>query len=158
MVQLVPMTEAEFAVFAERTIAEYAQDKARLGDWHPDEALAKSQADFAHYVPNGLQTPNAHFFIIRDEMTSESVGELWITVNREGYQPSAFILEIAIYPACRRRGYATQTFATLETLLKGMGIHKLGLHVFAHNPGAKELYEKVGFHVTGYQMVKRLDT
>lgn len=37
-----------------------------------------------------------------------------------------------------------------------MGLQALYLHVFAHNPNAKALYDRLGYQVTSYRMSKPL--
>jgi ribosomal protein S18 acetylase RimI-like enzyme len=45
----------------------------------------------------------------------------------------------------------------LEALATDLGLRYLGLHVFAHNPGARQLYEKLGYTVRSLNMIKNLD-
>jgi RimJ/RimL family protein N-acetyltransferase len=44
----------------------------------------------------------------------------------------------------------------LESIVGALGLGRIGLHVFRHNPGAQALYEKLGYEVTGTNMQKRL--
>jgi len=39
MVQLVPMTEAEFQIYLQRAIKEYADEKVKAGNWQASEAM-----------------------------------------------------------------------------------------------------------------------
>ncbi|MDC9623934.1 hypothetical protein PSI22_20415, partial [Xenorhabdus sp. XENO-7] len=43
-----------------------------------------------------------------------------------------------------------------ESNLMSMGITEVGLRVAPNNPIAKALYEKSGFHITGFNMSKTL--
>ncbi len=43
-----------------------------------------------------------------------------------------------------------------EHQVKDLGIDKIALRVFAHNRGARALYEKTGFAITGIYMTKKL--
>jgi hypothetical protein len=45
----------------------------------------------------------------------------------------------------------------LEAIAREMGLQQMGLHVFAHNPGASALYESLGYVVTSLNMLKPLD-
>ena len=38
------------------------------------------------------------------------------------------------------------------------GLETLALHVFGHNPGARALYEKLGYEITNINMAKHLRT
>lgn len=42
-------------------------------------------------------------------------------------------------------------------LATDLGLRYLGLHVFAHNRGALQLYEKLGYTVRSLNMLKTLD-
>ncbi len=44
----------------------------------------------------------------------------------------------------------------LEDKAMELGLASLALHVFAHNPAAISLYEKLGYQVKGYNMTKAL--
>ena len=56
----------------------------------------------------------------------------------------------------QRRGYATEAFAALEGEARSRGLAGIGLHVFGHNPGARALYEKLGYEATNINMFKRV--
>jgi len=45
----------------------------------------------------------------------------------------------------------------LETLVRGMGMSAISLHVFGHNTAARALYGKLGFETTNVLMTKRIE-
>jgi len=156
MIELVPMTEAEFRAYLERTIPEYAAEHVRAGNWHPAEALEKARESFDRYLPNGLASEKQHLYTLREAGTGAAAGMLWFSVNDQRVRPMAFILDIVILPEFRRRGYATQALGLLEEKVGALGIDYIGLHVFAHNAAARDLYAKVGYEETDIHMAKTL--
>lgn len=52
--------------------------------------------------------------------------------------------------------YGKQAMLALEVVAESLGVETIGLHVFAHNPVAMNLYRKLGYEVTSQNMVKYL--
>jgi len=156
MIQLVPMTEKEFKVFLERSIAEYAQDKVRAGVWSQAEALTRSRREYRTQLRDGLKSKYHHLYTIREAERGEAVGVLWFRANLDSATPSGFIFDIEIHEPYRRKGYGRKAMQALEEMAREMGLRQLELHVFAFNEGARSLYESLGYAVTGLNMSKRL--
>jgi len=157
MITLVPMKEADFAWYHEHLAVAYAQDQVESGEWDQASALQHAKDSIARLLPNGLATPDNRLYLLLAGGNPDPVGQLWVTLHPGAY-PSAFILDIEIYAPYQRKGYAKQALQALEALVRPLGIFKIGLHVHASNPGAKALYEKMGYGVTGFDMIKRLDS
>jgi ribosomal protein S18 acetylase RimI-like enzyme len=155
MVNLTPMTEAEFQAFLQPAIEEYGQENVKSGHWRAEEATEKSAQEFRQLLPDGLATPDHHLFSVKDEH-GESVGVLWFAVTERGGKRGAFIYDVRIYEQFQRRGYATQAFYALEALARDMGLAAISLHVFGHNTGARALYEKLGFVAKSVFMSKMI--
>lgn len=72
-----------------------------------------------------------------------------------GYVGSQTVLEetdmmnIAVHPAYRKQGIATELIEALIQVLKERGSHSLMLEVRESNNPAKELYLKMGFELVG---------
>jgi ribosomal protein S18 acetylase RimI-like enzyme len=156
MVRLEPMTETEFQAFLEPAIAEYAAEHVKGGRWSQEEALEESRKEYMQLLPDGVHTPKQHLFSIRDDIGTK-VGMLWFAERERGADRSAFVYDVRIDEAFQRRGYATQAFQALETLVRGMGITAISLHVFGHNTAARALYEKLGFEATNVLMTKHIE-
>ncbi len=156
MVRLEPMTEAEFAAFEEHDILEYAEAEVRSGFWSEADALQKAREAHRRLLPDGLATKDQYLYTIRETRHNAAVGLLWMMVQTESAQPSGFIYDIEIDPAHRRKGYAREAMRELEALTRKMGLHQLGLHVFAYNTGARALYESLGYRVASVNMLKDL--
>ena len=156
-IQLVPLTEDDFTWYRENLAVAYAQEQVASGKWDQSTALQQAKDNIAHSLPDGLATQDNFLYLVMAEGNPDAVGQLWVNI-RPGIDPSAFIMDIEIYTPYQRKGYAQQTLLALEAMLKTMGIFKIGLNVHVMNHGAKALYEKIGFFITGYSMLKRLES
>lgn len=154
MIRLDPMSAAEFAEFIGRTIPGYAESTVRAGRYRPEEALARSRADFDRLLPQGLETPGQTLRVLRDPTTRERVGELWFGREESGAKPQLFVYWIGIDEKFRRKHYASEAFAELEHEARRQGLDRIGLHVFGENRGARALYLRLGFVETNVVMHK----
>lgn len=145
-----------FDAYREAAIVGYAEDNIASGRWPLEDAVERSRANFASLLPQGLSTPDNYLFEIKASDTGPTVGALWFAVEERHGVRSAFVYDVEISAAWRRQGHATRAFAALESRVTALGLSSIGLHVFGHNPGAQALYAKLGYGVTGINMVKRL--
>ena len=154
-VVLVDLTEAECDEFIREDIAGYAEQLA-AGEAMPlaaaterahDELLPRLRKEHASAVANG----HRRFTAVGADGTS--VGWLWVTPPEPGMPTeSAFLYQILVKPASRRRGYGQGMLAALEDALAADGIVELRLNVFDTNERAKALYSRAG-----YDLVRALD-
>lgn len=151
---LVPMAQAEFLAFVEETVPAYAADKVACGQWREAEALALSRKEFAELLPQGLATPGHHLYTLHDAASGDAVGRLWIAEQQRAGSLVAYVYDIAIAPAHRRKGHATRAFEALEAETRALGLEGIALHVFGHNRDAQALYEKLGYRPTNIHMFK----
>lgn len=156
MVRLEPMSNDDFRRSIERSIPRYADELVTRGRASPASALARSRSDFAELLPQGLATPGYQFRHVVDEPTGERVGETWYTVRSRGPVVDFWVDWIWIEPPHRRRGLATATLRRLEEEAVRLGAVEVGLNVFADNPGAMRLYEKLGYAPMSFHLLKRL--
>ena len=56
MVKLIPMQEADFDAYVERSIRDYAEEHVKNGSWPPDQALELSRREFRALLPDGLKS------------------------------------------------------------------------------------------------------
>ncbi len=158
MVQLVPMTRAEFKAFLDHDIRTYAEENVWSGFWDQAGALEKSRWEHKRLLPDGLATKDHFLYTIRNE-EGGAVGAIWMKVDLSSQKkPSGFIYDLEIDEPHRHKGYATQAMLELEKIAAGFGLVQLGLHVFAHNNVARKLYEKLGYNVSSLNMFKSLKT
>jgi ribosomal protein S18 acetylase RimI-like enzyme len=81
---------------------------------------------------------------------------IWFAVQEHAGRKIAYVYDVGIRPQYQRRGYATEAFAGLEGEVRARGLSGVGLHVFGHNPGARALYEKLGYETTNIHMFKKV--
>jgi len=154
MVRLVSMTESEFEAYLDQNIPEYAAENVRAGYWSEEGALERSRKVYLNLLPQGIKTENSYLFRIQDEESGDKVGFPWM--KHESPRPHGFIYDIRLDEAQRGKGYGKQAMQALEVVAKGLGIKTIGLHVFAHNTVAMNLYKKMGYEITSQNMVKQL--
>ena len=154
MLRLTPMTESEFEAYLEKAVPEYAADKAGAGDWSEEEALERSRKSYYQQLPQGVKSENNYLFRILLEESGEKIGMIWM--KHEVPRPLGFIFDIVLDESQRGKGYGKQTMLALEEFAAGLGIEEIGLHVFAHNPPAMKLYNRLGYEITSQNMTKKL--
>lgn len=148
-VRLEPMTEEQYRPWRAEAEAHYARSAAASGQPAPE--AARSAADtYARLLPDGFATPDNHFWYAYDG--DRRVGFLWVEVTRD----TAVVHNVAVEPDVRRRGYGRAIMLAAERWCHDNALTRIGLHVFAHNAGARALYEQLGFLETGRNMAKAL--
>ena len=155
-VRFVPFSEADFHAWLVQAIPAFALTNVRDGRWSLAEAIVKSQEAHAALLPQGLATPGQFFMHLHDEASGRRVGTLWWSEGEAGGRREAYVYNIEIDEAARRRGHARAAFAELERVAREHGMQQVGLHVFGHNTGARRLYDELGFEPTSITMRKVL--
>ena len=147
------MTDVAYTAWRERSVRDYAAEHVRSGGWTAEEAPAKAEAQFAQILPDGRATKGQFLWTIRDAAGTDA-GILWVgTERRPGY---AFIYEIEIAADRRGEGLGTAAMLALEEWARDNSVDTIGLHVFGHNTGARQLYQRLDYVETNVQMEKRL--
>ena len=156
MIQLVPMTEEQYEAFAEISARDQMEGHVREGRWRAEEAEAKMAELTAQFLPEGLATPGHFFCAIEEEDTGALAGGLWYMLAGGEGTRQFFVVDIQIYEAYRRRGYATQAFRAMEDQAREMGVTTIALHLFADNHPARAMYRKLGYKGTNTSMAKQI--
>lgn len=156
MISLVAMTEENFQRYCHSAINNYAEEHIRGGRWSREEAHSQAQREYQQLLPDGVATANHYLYTLQEQHTGEAVGMIWFAVRDQANQKVAFIYDVEIEPAFRRKGYATQAFQAIEAQAHALGLSAIQLHVFGHNHEALALYEKLGFIPTNIMMSKQL--
>ena len=154
---LAPLDAAAYADWAASCIAGYARENVAAGRWSTDGAPERSRRELEALLPQGLATPDQHLFAILDPRTGGRVGVLWLGVVERGGERVGHIYDIEVDAAQRRRGHAGRALRAIEAFARDLGLASIGLHVFEHNPGARALYEQLGYAATGVNMVRHLE-
>lgn len=158
IVDLRPMTPAEYDQFMERSVREYAEDKVKSGEYPPESAVERSRAEFEQLLPDGLDSPDQLLFSAMEAgapPTGRPVGLLWLALPGVKRRMS-WVYELWVEPDVRAQGYGRAIMLAGERELAARGITELGLNVFGHNPAAVGLYRSLGYEVTAQQMAKQV--
>ncbi|MEL3973486.1 GNAT family N-acetyltransferase [Rossellomorea oryzaecorticis] len=146
-----PMTSEEFSIFLEKSIINYAEEKAHSGNWTEEESFERAKADYARLLPQDEKTENNHLYsLFQDHIL---IGSFWLAVmpNKTGY-----IYNVEIVKEFRGQGFGKSAMKEIEIKAKELDLTKIELHVFAHNTTARRLYEKIGYEVTNVIMAKSI--
>jgi RimJ/RimL family protein N-acetyltransferase len=85
---------------------------------------------------------------VTDRQTGECVGEAVLNEWSPNNRSCSF--RIAIGPAGRGRGLGTEAVRLIVGYgFEQLGLHRISLEVYAFNPRARHVYEKVGFTTEG---------
>lgn len=156
MIQLLPMTESDFADYCQNAAEEYANEKIASGNWHSSEALERAKKEFNNLLIDGLKTENHFLFSLQDEVSGNKIGMIWFMLEPKRPIPVAFIFDFIIYVSFRNKGFGLKALLKTEAKAFDMGARRMELHVFEHNKAAQALYEKAGYQITNLNMAKQL--
>ena len=148
------MTQPEFEAFLEQEIPEYAADNVRAGYWDESEALEKSRQQIESLLPQGLQTKEHYIYSLVDG--EQAVGMIWLRAQLDRAVKSGFIFDVIVDEKFRGKGYGRQVMTLIEEKARELDLKSIGLHVFAYNKVAKNLYESMGYEISSLNMIKKL--
>ena len=148
LVALEPMTDDAVTAYLAAIAGPYAAARAAADHVSLDTAERFVRAQRAALLPDGPRTAGHRFFRIVSAASGETVGHVWVHVDARAGQ--AFVYDVTIDPAHRRRRFATSALTWVESIARDAGCATLALNVFADNPGALALY-----HILGFQTVSR---
>jgi GNAT superfamily N-acetyltransferase len=140
-VELRAMTGEEFDAFFEHLVENYAATLVEAGA-APEVAAERSAEQTAELLPSGTDSPGMEFF--RGWVGDTAVGVLWLDVSHS----MVFVYDVEVLESQRRKGYGAALMNAAALWSRDHGHPALGLNVFAHNPTAKALYDKLGYEVT----------
>ncbi len=140
-VELRNMTSEEFDEFYANLLRDYA-DELHAAGLSREGADEQSRTQSAQLIPDGVNSVGQEFFTAW--VGEERVGHLWLSTER----PMAFVYDIVVLEEQRRKGYGAAVMNAGAVWSREHGHFALGLNVFAHNPGARALYDRLGYVVT----------
>jgi GNAT superfamily N-acetyltransferase len=135
------MTPEAFDAFRVNLVGDYA-DELHAAGMTREGADERSRTQTAELIPEGLDSPGQEFF--NAWVDDVAVGHLWLSTER----PMAFVYDIVVRDDQRRRGYGRAIMNAGALWSREHGHSSLGLNVFAHNAGARALYDSLGYVVT----------
>jgi ribosomal protein S18 acetylase RimI-like enzyme len=154
MPALIPMTQSEFDIYLKHLIPDYAADNVRAGYWDESEALEKSRQQLESLLPQGLQTRDHYIYTLVDG--EQAVGMIWLKAQLDRAVKSGFIYDVMVDEKFRGKGYGRHLMTLIEEKARELDLKSIGLHVFAYNKVAKNLYESMGYEVSGLNMTRKL--
>jgi ribosomal protein S18 acetylase RimI-like enzyme len=154
-IYLRPMRAEEWDDYLAYSIEEYAREIAGNFELDLDRARQSAQEQTSHRLKDGLQTPNFYMYCIEQETASgrARIGQLGFSINRE--EAFAWLDDIELHEPYRGQGLGGEVLTLVEQELTAQGIRNMSLHVFGSNQRAFRRYQKSGFRITGYNMIKK---
>jgi ribosomal protein S18 acetylase RimI-like enzyme len=149
------MSAAEFEAYRSRAILEYAAAHVAAGDWSADQAERLATEQTESLLPEGVDTPGM-LLLTAESARDGIVGIVWVALEHSEKR-GAWIYDIEIVPAQRRKGYGRALLQALEQLASQHGVVSIGLNVFADNTVARRLYESSDYQATSLHMRKTLE-
>ncbi|WP_110113563.1 GNAT family N-acetyltransferase [Bacillus sp. CGMCC 1.16541] len=147
------VNEKEFNQFLEEEKVRYAHNVAKSRNISFEEAFERGSKQIEELLSEGIHTPSHYVFLVEGQ--EQVIGNVWLYINEENH--SSFLYNIFIDENKQGKGFGTAALKEAEKWLKEKGVKSFGLHVFAHNTGAKRLYERLGFEVTSVNMMKKFN-
>lgn len=139
------MTAQAFQKYKKQSQHQYAKAMCREGEY-PDlqSALVAAKKEVNAFYTS---SPHYAYFVYNVSLKNSAVilGQLAFSIAQD--QTMAFVINLDIKMAHRRKGYAFQAMTALEERLKKSGIQKIKLGVMSHNKQAQALYQKLGYDV-----------
>ena len=134
-----------------RFIVNYFIQQLVLAGNYQTEAEARAFAEpflQEKFFSGGKLIPGQYLYDLYNE-THEKIGKLWYTSNFINYknQCVARVCYIELFPQYRSKGYGIKIMQWIEAQLVNEPVYTLSLNVFAHNKGAIQLYERLGYTI-----------
>lgn len=153
--KLVPMTDADYKFWSERSREAYRDDKMKANGYTREEAQRIADESLRRLLPEGLRSKDNYLYAIRHEQGSVH-GYVWFALQGSTQNREAFLYDIVIEEEFRGKGLGRETMKLLEIEVKRVGGKAIGLHVFGHNATAIHLYQSLGYRTTDLVMKKEI--
>jgi len=154
LVTLRGLNPDQFSAWLESSIKGYAQANVKAGRWQQKDSIKKAEDACNGLLPQGLETPGHYIYDINSN--SKTIGHVWLWIDLKTSPCKAFIYDIELLEEFRKKGLGRASMLTVESKAKELGAAILGLHVFAYNKVAHELYKKLDYSYVSHSMEKLL--
>ena len=151
------MSEDEFAEFIVWVVRDQVVQQTRTGRWAAEDALNYAKGEVMLVLPQGLQTPDTYIYAVRDALTGERVGSLWLMLRRRARMTETYVYNLVVEEPKRGLGYGRAMMRATADWAREHGTATVGLHVFGHNAPARALYRSLGLRETNVTMQWDLD-
>lgn len=117
------------------------------------EAVVKDDASFEEAFP--FAAPG--HFQWWAQVGHHTIGFALILLSGDGMgHPSAWLTDLFLEPAWRRRGYGRAFVEALKNWMKSQNVSRIDLSVCSDTPGAYAFWKAVGFQLDSYRMSQDL--
>lgn len=82
------------------------------------------------------------------EVNGFPAGQAWIDLTRHAAASVGMVWAVRVLPLLQHKGLGTRLLAAAEEVIRARGLAVAEIGVEKHNPGARRLYERVGYRVT----------
>jgi ribosomal protein S18 acetylase RimI-like enzyme len=154
---LAPMRPEQFVLFRAEVTAAYADDNVHALRWLEAGAAERARSEFDKLLPQGVSTTDHWLYEILDEPDGQTVGFVWFAVVGPAALRTGFLYNIRVSASYRGRGHAKAAMELVEAKAVELGVPAIALHVFGFNTTAQAMYRALGYGITGFNMIKRLD-
>ena len=152
--KLTPVSDAEYADFANRQVSEHALQLVRAGEVPENESLVAARVRLAALLGDELRPAGHLFFSARSRIVKPRIGWVWVSpappflgAQRER---ARWLSQLTVEESVRGRGWGRALLNATEQRLSSMGVEQLWLRVFDWNVAARALYD-----AQGYELVER---
>lgn len=125
------------------------------------EEIAGTQRFYhlAQTVDRHLSEQTPLWWVDTEPASSSPVGCLWLgnAIDQQQGDRHSYVLVLYVSPEHRRKGIATALLNKAQAWATARGDRQIGLQVFADNPGAIALYQKLGFQTHSLWLTKSLE-
>jgi len=143
--RLRPLRTDELPGYVEHNRAAYERELVTQAELSPEQAAAKTAADWDRLFPGGRVAPGNELFGVEDK-SGERVGDLWITEREDdGGEKVLYVYAIEIVPERRGRGFGRGAMPLVEDEARSRGISGVSLAVLGGNDVARSLYRSLGY-------------
>ncbi|RKS75596.1 ribosomal protein S18 acetylase RimI-like enzyme [Motilibacter peucedani] len=154
-VTLRPMTVSEYDEWAAEAMAAYAEERSRNTGRPVEVERQRAEREFRErWLPQGRESPGT--WLLRIVADGDDAGVLWLGPHPDEAGAS-WVYDVEVAEALRGRGIAERALRAAEELVVRAGSRTLGLNVFGDNPGARRLYERLGYLPVSTVMRKVLE-
>lgn len=119
-----------------------------------DGTPGADDARASELLPAGVATPAHHLLVAYED--DRPVGTLWLWIHDDPGGRRAFVYDVEVDEAMRRRGYGRSIMLAAEAYARERGAGRMALNVFGRNRVARSLYDRLGYMVTSTAMHKDL--
>jgi GNAT superfamily N-acetyltransferase len=136
-----PMRPDEYAAWREEEFTAFAHDISNAFLHDLPRALERSEREFDEIMPDGLATENVSTLCL--DTAEGRVATIWLV--HHFMVDTTWVSSITVDAAHRGQGHGRAAMLVGEQAAVRAGDGHIGLNVFATNPVAQHLYERLGY-------------